>query len=74
MGLLSFLRRKDGPSQAATDQAANSCGHPVLISRWDRVQDMGDESKASGYRCSTCGVALTSEEASVARQKKAITL
>ncbi len=72
MGLLSFLTR-GRPSQAAADQTA-TCGHPVLVPSWDRVQDMGDESKVSGYRCSTCGAPLTLEEASEARQKNAITL
>lgn len=74
MGLLSFLTGRGRPTQAAADQTANTCRHPVLVPRWDRVQDMGIESKTSGYHCSTCGAPLTLEEASEARQKNAIVL
>lgn len=45
MGLLSFLTGRGRPSRAAADQTVNPCRHPVLVPRWDRVQDMGVESK-----------------------------
>ena len=74
MGLLGFLRGKIGPSRPATNETANTCQHRVLVPRWDQVQDMGDESKVSGYRCSTCGAPLTLEEANEAQQRNSIVL
>ena len=50
------------------------CPHLVLVPRWDSVDDMGDESKASGYRCYACGVSMSLEEARQLKERHAIAL
>ena len=58
-----ILRRhshEDEPEAAVTD--ASKCAHAVIVPRWDRVDDIGNEDNVSGYRCETCSADFTPEE------------
>jgi hypothetical protein len=53
MGFLSNLF--GGKKQeVAADIAQVECPHSVLVPRWDSVQDMGIEDKATRYMCEAC--------------------
>jgi hypothetical protein len=56
MGLLGKLLRKPVEAQTPT---ALSCSHRMLLARWDNIEDMGHEERASGYRCEGCGEMFT---------------
>lgn len=62
------------PDQVFEPVGDTNCPHLVMVPRWDRVEDMGDESKAVGYRCYACGVSLSLDEAEEARKRSAIAL
>ncbi len=62
------------PDQVFDPVGDTNCPHLVMVPRWDRVEDMGDESKAVGYRCYACGVSLSLREAEEARRRSAIAL
>jgi hypothetical protein len=53
MGLLSklFGGKKE---ESATEAIAVECPHSVLVPRWDSVQDMGIEEKATRFLCESC--------------------
>lgn len=53
MGLLSklFGGKK---AEVAADGPAAECPHSVLVPRWDSVQDMGIEDKATRFMCEAC--------------------
>jgi hypothetical protein len=62
MGLLSNLF--GGKKQAvAVNVVAAECPHSVLVARWDSVQDMGIEDKATRFMCETCKEEFPPEEA-----------
>jgi len=44
------------------------CPHAVLVARWDSVQDMGKEDKATHFMCEACHQMFTPEEAVELRQ------
>jgi hypothetical protein len=53
MGLMSKLF--GGKKQAAAAEVSTlECPHSVLVPRWDSVQDMGIEDKATRYMCEAC--------------------
>lgn len=64
-----FGGNKETPRQqpGATGQA--ECPHKVLLPRWDKLEDMGHEDKAAGYRCNACGASFTLEEGEEIRRK-----
>ncbi len=64
----------DTQTAERTEDETSNCPHLVLVPRWDSVDDMGDESKASGYHCDACGVSLSLEEGRQAREHSAIAL
>jgi hypothetical protein len=43
-----------GKKQEAVVAAPIDCPHSVLVARWDSVQDMGIEDKATRFMCETC--------------------
>jgi hypothetical protein len=53
MGLLSKLFGGKKEEAAAVGVAAE-CPHSVLVPRWDSVQDMGIEEKATRFMCEAC--------------------
>lgn len=64
MGLLDrLLSRKANEKSEQAEVATPSCLHPTLGPRWDAAADLGDESKATSYRCQGCGETFTREEA-----------
>ena len=73
MGLLDrLLRRKAtrGDEQGA-EVATPPCSHTAIGPRWDSADDMGDESKATSYRCEACGETFTHEQAERIRAEAA---
>jgi hypothetical protein len=53
MGLLDKLF--GGKKQEAVAEVTPvNCPHSVLVPRWDSVQDMGIEEKATRYMCESC--------------------
>jgi hypothetical protein len=65
MGLLSNLFGKK--QAAAVETIATECPHSVLVARWDSVQDMGIEEKATRFMCETCKEMFSPEEAAQLR-------
>ena len=61
MGLLSKIFGKK--QEAAADVTPVDCPHSVLVARWDSVQDMGIEEKATRYMCEACREMFEPEEA-----------
>ena len=53
MGLLSKLFGGKKQEVAADAQVVD-CSHSVLVARWDSVQDMGIEDKATRFMCEAC--------------------
>lgn len=67
MGLLTkILHREDAPSTPATTEAPE-CLHTILLPRWESVEDMGQDDKATGFHCDTCGQEFTPAEAAALR-------
>ena len=58
MGLLGKLLKKPAEDQVLT---APTCTHRILIARWDNVEDMGHDDRATGYKCETCDELFTAE-------------
>jgi hypothetical protein len=62
---VSFLKRVFGKAEPSTDVEDEvqplECPHTRLLPRWDSVQDMGKEEKATGYVCEGCGQIFTPE-------------
>jgi len=53
MGFLSKLF--GGKKQEVVAEAIQvECPHSVLVARWDSVQDMGIEEKATRFMCESC--------------------
>ena len=63
MGILNKLFEKKETAQIESVQPSVECPHTVLIARWNSVEDMGDESKATAFLCESCGVAFDQDEA-----------
>ena len=58
MGLLGKLLKRPVETQTLTPPA---CSHHILIARWDKVEDMGHDERATGYKCETCDELFTAE-------------
>jgi hypothetical protein len=64
MGLLSkIFGGGSKKSEVATETPTVECPHAVLVPRWDSVQDMGIEDKATRYMCESCKSFFSPEEA-----------
>jgi hypothetical protein len=72
---MSFLKRlhRERTQQAAPQAAAagHECLHSVLVPRWGDMADMGNESRASSFRCDACGEEFTPTEAQALRATEA---
>jgi hypothetical protein len=44
-------------------EAASLCPHTALVPRWDSIDDMGKEDKATSYFCQGCERTFSREEA-----------
>jgi hypothetical protein len=70
MGLLSNVRQRLFRSSSDdASMAAHECLHGTLIAQWAAAGDMGDESKATAFVCSSCGARFTPDEAVEVRQR-----
>jgi hypothetical protein len=58
VGLFSRKRNQD-----TVVEEAPPCSHATLTARWDNIEDMGHEERASSYRCETCGAEFSPAEA-----------
>jgi DNA-directed RNA polymerase subunit RPC12/RpoP len=58
MGLLGKLLKK--PAETPLP-AWPVCSHRILIARWDNIEDMGHDERATGYKCETCDELFTPE-------------
>lgn len=71
MGLLDrFLHRAPDAKPAVTEETP-ACLHVALVPRWDDIAAMGQEEKASSYRCDSCGQEFTPAEAQAVRAQAA---
>ncbi len=61
MGLLSKLFGK-GAAGTTLPPAAEVCPHTTLVAKWDSLDDMGQDDKASGYTCEGCQQTFTAEQ------------
>jgi hypothetical protein len=68
MGLFDKLfggKKQQQPTAVA--EPLVECPHAVLVPRWDSVQDMGHEDKATRYMCESCREVFTPEQAAQLR-------
>lgn len=70
MGLLSSIRGMFGSSkEEAVMPSERECLHGTLMARWERSADMGDESKATSWVCSSCGQSFSPDEAGEVKRR-----
>ena len=58
-------------AQQAETPEMPTCLHIGLTARWDSVEDMGHEDKATSYVCVTCEAEFTPAEATEVRSSQA---
>ena len=64
MGLFDKLFGGGKTKQAtAVAEPTVTCPHAVLVARWDNVQDMGHEEKATRFMCEACREMFSPEQA-----------
>lgn len=74
MRFLKLFGKKENEPEAVADQETANCSHLILVPLWDNLADMGNEEKASAYRCYACEARLALEEAAQVRRRNAISL
>jgi len=65
MGLLDGLfgkKPKVEQSRSESSTAVAECPHVLLSPRWDNVNDIGHEDRATGYVCNGCNTSFTTDE------------
>jgi streptomycin 6-kinase len=67
MGFLVKLFGGSKKQDTAVAEIAVACPHTVLVPRWDSVQDMGREDKATRFMCEACHEMFSPEEAEALR-------
>jgi len=68
---MSFLRKLFGggkTSRVAQPTVTVDCPHAALVPKWDNVQDMGSEAKATSFNCDACHKEFTPDEARTLRE------
>jgi hypothetical protein len=69
MGLLGKIFGGGSKKPAAAAETITlECPHAVLVPRWENVQDMGIEAKATRWMCESCKNIFTPEEANTLRE------
>ena len=61
-----FGHKKQAAPTATMPQI--ECPHAVLVARWDSVEDMGKEDKATRFMCEACHEMFTPEQAAEIRE------
>ena len=61
---MSLLRKLLGGKEKTTAPPTPSCPHTALVARWDSVEDMGKQDRASSFFCTACETVFSPEEAS----------
>ena len=56
-----FGHKKQAATTATMPQV--ECPHAVLVARWDSVEDMGKEDKATRFMCEACHEMFSPDEA-----------
>jgi len=69
MGLFDKIFAKEAKSSVAVETPP--CAHGVLTPRWDSVDDMGKEERATLYVCEACREEFSPAEASALRESMA---
>jgi hypothetical protein len=68
MGLLGKIFGGGSKKSTATVETITvECPHAVLVPRWENVQDMGIEAKATRWMCESCKSMFTPDEANMLR-------
>jgi hypothetical protein len=68
MGIMSkLLGKSDEKEQIQAAVASAECPHTTLTPRWDSVDDIGHEDRATAFRCEGCGTMFTRAEAAQLR-------
>ncbi len=63
MGLLDGLfGKKPNEERQSSSTAVADCPHVMLSARWDNVDDIGHEDRATGYICNGCNASFTVDE------------
>ena len=61
--MLKFFHRDSHKQEEASAPApALDCPHTVLLPRWDRAQDMGNDALATSFVCEACHRPFSAEE------------
>ena len=63
MGLLDKLKGRTGTKEAAASTPPPSCLHTVLLPRWESVDDMGHDDRATSFRCDACSSEFSPQQA-----------
>lgn len=67
MGILArLLHRTSSPTTRAAAEAP-VCPHTALLPRWDTLEDMGHDERATSFHCDVCGEEFTPAEAHLLR-------
>lgn len=62
MGILSRVLHHEQPQAPPVE-----CPHAVIVARWDNVEDMGKEERASSFECPVCSKHFSPDEAAEIR-------
>jgi hypothetical protein len=67
-----FGKADDDGSVAVADAPESDveCPHVILIAHWEDPNDMGNESRASSFRCESCHQVFTPLEAQMLRESE----
>lgn len=74
MSIITRLLHRDEHPSAATTEVKAECAHAVLLPHWDKLEDMGHEELASGFRCDACGADFAPDRAQLMREQEAARL
>ncbi|MBM2826003.1 MAG: hypothetical protein HW403_67 [Dehalococcoidia bacterium] len=72
MSILNLFRKDSKGKTTEAAKTAQHCAHAILLPRWDNVQDIGHDDKATGYACSGCGQRFSLEEAASLRARPSL--
>jgi hypothetical protein len=63
--------RKSKEEDVETLEPEPNCPHVALSARWDDLDDMGHEDRASSWICQSCSEVFTPEEVNRLRESEA---